>query len=209
MFEGSDSIAFTYIRRVINFPSENQSFQQTGLSLFALITLILLPILAGQLNFRQQPAPNTQLSHGHVPIIGVYEFFSRRYDFFMRATRECRNNVFSFYVGKERVIGMTGSLGRSVFFDSKELDFAQGYSVLLGVGPRTRPEEGVQKDQFSWIINRLTRLQKSSNFSESLPDLVHILQGRLDSLRHQPQTNEGCIITDPFESLYDTVFHLT
>lgn len=170
--------------------------------------VILLSITFTYLNARPPPASNTKVSHGNLPIFGAVDFFWKRYDFFVRAIEQTRSGIFSFYVGTELVIGISGEAARKVYFESRELDFGQGYAGLFGMGPRTLPEDDGNND-YNWTVNSLSRLLKSEVFKASLPDLLNITQSRIGELASQTTTADGYVVTDPFDSVYRIVFHLT
>lgn len=66
------------------------------------------------------PAP---ISEG-LPIIGVSRFWTARWELFKEWGAKKTN--FSFYVGSNQVIGVTGHTARQDFFNSRELSFDKG-----------------------------------------------------------------------------------
>jgi hypothetical protein len=62
-----------------------------------------------------------------IPVIGASRFWTARWEFF-KEWRAKKNN-FSFYVGSNQVIGVTGQAARQDFFNSRELDFSKGQVI--------------------------------------------------------------------------------
>jgi hypothetical protein len=60
-----------------------------------------------------------------MPILGALRFYSHRLDVMTRGMAAHGGN-FSFYIGKNQVVGMSGLAGRKTFFESKELNMSEG-----------------------------------------------------------------------------------
>lgn len=60
------------------------------------------------------------------PILGALDFFNRRWDFFRHNRSEMDSGQFSYMVGKYPIVGLTGERARKLFFESKDLGFAEG-----------------------------------------------------------------------------------
>lgn len=60
------------------------------------------------------------------PVVGALQFYSNRKSFFERAIAGAPNGVFSFYVGKKHIVGLSGAMGRKALFEEKELNFGAG-----------------------------------------------------------------------------------
>jgi len=63
------------------------------------------------------------------PIIGTLRFFTARWDFFRETMAHSSSSSFSFHVGQKHVIGVFGEDARKAYFESKELDFSDGYVI--------------------------------------------------------------------------------
>ena len=75
---------------------------------------------------RQRPVPTKApaLIPENIPIFGSLRFFTARWDFFRNWFPKFPS--FSFFVGSNHVIAVSGDAARTAFFDSRELDFGQG-----------------------------------------------------------------------------------
>ncbi len=74
------------------------------------------------------------------PIIGSLQFFTKRWDFFQKATAHSSTGNFSFYAGQYPIIGVAGPEARKVFLENKGLAFAEGYAAMLGGSPKVKKE---------------------------------------------------------------------
>ena len=72
------------------------------------------------------PAKTPKSISNDYPIVGAFDFFSKRWDFFQQAMVHSPTGNFSFHLGKIPVIGLSGLEGRRVFLESKQLDFTAG-----------------------------------------------------------------------------------
>lgn len=72
------------------------------------------------------PVKAPPLTTENYPILGAIGFFTARWDFFRQASAHSRSGNFSFYLGKYPVVGLSGDVARQVFFESKQLGFAEG-----------------------------------------------------------------------------------
>jgi hypothetical protein len=77
------------------------------------------------------PSRAPKLVKGQYPIIGASGYFTARWDFFQNAIAQSSTGNFSFFLGKYPVVGLSGETGRRVFFDSRDLGFAEGYEFIL------------------------------------------------------------------------------
>jgi sterol 14-demethylase len=60
------------------------------------------------------------------PLLGAFRFFTARWEFFQHSRAQAPSGNFSFFLGKHPVIGLTGDKARKLFFESRELGFAEG-----------------------------------------------------------------------------------
>lgn len=87
-----------------------------------------LGFLIAQMTWRPS-FPNTApklLTRDSWPVVGVWKFFSDRSNFVQDATTKTKTGNFSFYFGKHQIVGMSGLEGRKTFFESKQLNMAEG-----------------------------------------------------------------------------------
>lgn len=146
------------------------------------------------------------------PIIGSMQFFTKRWDFFQRQIQHSPTGNFSFYAGDKPVIGMSGDESRRIFFEHKHLGFAEGYGALLGGSPKVSkkkedsPSEPEEKaDDFgSYFNKRLIAVVKGPILARGLPQLLEDVRARCAAFAAQEKKS-----TDPFDSIYRTVFQLT
>ena len=101
-------------------------------SYLSLFVIIAIPIsICVRYLFLRAPlsAKSPPVVSDNYPIIGAFAFFTRRWDFFRHAISQSPTGNFSFHLGKWPLIGLSGEEGRKVFFESKQLGFAEGYDL--------------------------------------------------------------------------------
>lgn len=156
---------------------------------------------------------------GVYPVIGAPGFFTRRWDFFKHAAASSPTGNFSFYVGTKPVVGLTSDASRQVFFANKDFGFiegyaglAEGFSVLFGPssgGTRTKRKDEKPPMDFSKYFNsRMIQVLRTGVLQRNLSTLIADTRARLGDLDRSIDRS-GFGITDPFESIYKTVFQLT
>jgi hypothetical protein len=92
--------------------------------LFSPVVLITYYILfAPRVEF---PSAAPKQASEQYPVVGALGYFSEKWDFYRRSSRESPSGSFSFYLGKHAVVGLAGETGRDVFYNSKELGISQG-----------------------------------------------------------------------------------
>lgn len=112
---------------------KTQEVMQTFIanSSLQLLVLAAIPLIFAfrRLLLRDPLPPKTpQPSSNDYPIVGAFDFFSRRWDFFQQAVANSPTGNFSFHLGKIPVIGLSGLDARRVFLESKQLDLNEGYA---------------------------------------------------------------------------------
>jgi cellulose synthase/poly-beta-1,6-N-acetylglucosamine synthase-like glycosyltransferase len=60
------------------------------------------------------------------PIVGDLGFWRQRHEWWNTAMKHSSSKNFSFHIGKHRLVGTNSSEGRKMFFESKEMGFAEG-----------------------------------------------------------------------------------
>jgi hypothetical protein len=158
------------------------------------------------------------LASGVYPIVGALGFFTRRWHFFKQAAAASPTGNFSFYVGSKPVVGLTSDDSRQVFFDNKHFGFAEGYaglaegfSVLFGPGGSKKKEETQPPpmDFSKYFNSRMVRVLRTDVLQQNLPTLISDTRARLGELAALSAGTTHGRVTDPFESIYKTVFQLT
>ena len=195
----------------------------------AIGSVVIFASLLGYL-FYNPPLPKNapQSTPETWPIIGAWQFFTQRWDFYQKSLAHTKGGHFSFYAVQYPVVALAGDDGRKTFFESKSLGFAQGnicylilnssladklvgYAALLGGSPSVKENNNPlasdvsAESGFSAYFNkRLINMLKGNQLAKGLPQLIQDARGMLDELAAKP---EG--ITDPFDSIYRMVFKLT
>lgn len=157
-----------------------------------------------------QKAP--KLASESWPIIGSIQFFTERWSFFERQVALSHTGNFSFYAGDKPVVGISGDHARKLFFESKTMSLSDGYAALLGGTPRVNrknnpmnSESVDREDGFTYYFNqRIAAVVKGPVLARALPKLIDDIRGGLDKL-----TGKQDHITNPFDSIYRTVYQLT
>lgn len=145
------------------------------------------------------------------PILGSVQFFTQRWDFYKRAMSQSKTGNFSFYAGQWPVIALSGLEERKLFFEDKRLGSAEAYAALLAGSPDVKPDNnplapnrGNDSDFPSFFQKRLTAMLKSNVLRKLMPQLLQDARYNMDRLAANPAG-----ITDPFDSIYRTVFNFT
>ncbi|KAI1427957.1 cytochrome P450 6A1 [Xylaria sp. FL1777] len=148
---------------------------------------------------------------GDWPILGSLDFYyGRRADFTREGLQASKTGNFSFYVGKKRLVGVSGPVGRKIFFESKDLNFAEAFAELL-TGQPEAPNNG-HDDGFALEFSKaLVPLMKKENFVKNLDLLTGDTRAACEALATAAPSpaNPDWMVTDPFESLYEIVYQLT
>ncbi|KFY14210.1 hypothetical protein V492_02775 [Pseudogymnoascus sp. VKM F-4246] len=69
-----------------------------------------------------------------LPIVGSWNYFTQHKNFWKDCVAESKNGHFSFWIGKNHIIGLSGAAARKMYLDSRDLDPIGG-SMLIGHGP--------------------------------------------------------------------------
>jgi cytochrome P450 len=141
------------------------------------------------------------------PIAGAFGFWTKRWDWFQMRRDQAKTGNFSFHAGPNTIIALSGDKGRQLFFDSKNLGFAEGYAVLFGQAPQIESHDdgtGKDDDLNNHFSRRLKYLLRNEQFRRNLPTIISDVQEAVDAIRLEPSG-----VTNPFDSLYRVVFRLT
>jgi hypothetical protein len=112
----------------------NAAFQpQDWPSSIWLLLLTGVVTLVAQLAWKPAFGPKAPpyVKFGDSPILGAWQYFGKRYDFFRANQAASKTGNFSFFVGKLPVVAITGHEGRKTYFDTKELNMGAGYVSYL------------------------------------------------------------------------------
>jgi len=112
---------------------------------------------------------------------------------------------FSFYFGKHHIVGLAGPEGKKTFFESKHLDFGQGYAALFTGTPGLNTDKNGEPIGV-WFARTLAAMLKSDSLSRNLSDLVHATHTLLEN--KAPKLGEEAVM-DPFDDIYRVVYALT
>jgi cytochrome P450 len=178
------------------------------LSILAVASILLATYAITHTLFIRRLPPNAppQVSD-NLPICGAVGFWTSRWTWFKRHRDNSSTGNFSFHAGPNTIVALSGDKGRQLFFDSKDLGFAEGYAVLFGQAPKIqRHDDGAGKDDDlnNHFSRRLAHLLKHDQFRRKLPTLISDVQEAVEAIRTSPNG-----VTDPFDSLYRVVFRLT
>lgn len=61
------------------------------------------------------------------PLVGALQFFNNPEAFCHSSKMSSPTGNYSFYLGRDRVVGLSGPQGRKTFFESRELDLDAGF----------------------------------------------------------------------------------
>lgn len=105
----------------------------------------------------------------------------------MAAKAQSKTGNFSFWLGKNHVVGVSGEAARKMYLDSRELDLIKGIT-LIGHGPNfVPPIHNIFKHNFSngrsYFQKRLLDLQKTEHLSARLPGTTQDARRAFESLR--------------------------
>lgn len=177
------------------------------LLLLSSAVLVLVFVTVHTLFIRRLPANAPLAARDNYPVTGPWGFWTERWDWYRRRRDQSKTGNFSFHAGPNTIVALTGEEGRKLFFESRELGFAEGYAVLFGVAPPTEKYDdgkGAEEDLSNHFSRRLAYLLKNEQFRRKLKTLTSDVQEAIEAIKNDPS---GC--TNPFESIYRIVFRLT
>lgn len=101
-------------------------------TVFAVAVAIIIFILISPSS--SNPKAPRRVSYGY-PLIGNYEFFTARWDLFRKSSILTSSGNFTFFLGPHQIVGLSGDKGRETFFESRDLNFPEGY-IKVSLLPR-------------------------------------------------------------------------
>lgn len=174
------------------------------LALVSLSTLFIIYTTRQPNDTRPLPQVAKNLTPNWLSPFGALDFFTRRYDFLIEQIKLSKTGLFRFYLGKIMVVGISDGEAKHQFFHSNQLDFSEGYAALFNTPSPADVAvvENLDPTKTAYFNNRLIALVKRPKLSENLSSLLSVTQQHLVELG-----DSG--VTDPFDSIYEIVFHLT
>ncbi|PPQ98483.1 hypothetical protein CVT26_013884 [Gymnopilus dilepis] len=166
---------------------------------------LLVVILAIGVYYLLSPKDKSSIRRlGGFPIVTAWAFFSRRYDFLWKHFKSSDTPHFKFQVLQHHVVALRGEESRRKFFDSRTLNFAEGYKILMGASPNLKDinVDALVKEESSWFVKRLPILLNRKRLEDMLPLLLADVENRT-----QTWGKKGRF--DPFKNIYDLVFQMT
>jgi cytochrome P450 len=187
-----------FINRIVTSPTLSLLVGSTVLfSIYAIVHTFI----------RRLPANAPAEVRDNYPVSGAFGFWTKRWDWYRQRRDEAKTGNFSFHAGSNKIVALSGDKGRKLFFDSKDLGFAEGYAVLFGQAPKLKEHDdgtGKEDDPSNHFNRRLAALLKNDQFRRKLPTLISDVHEAMDAIKNSPSG-----VTDPFDSLYRLIFRLT
>ncbi|EED18907.1 cytochrome P450, putative [Talaromyces stipitatus ATCC 10500] len=112
-----------------------------------------------------------------VPFIGSWRFFTQKLPFWRNSMALSKTGNFSFWLGKNHVVGVSGEASRKMYLESRSLHLIKGIT-LIGHGPdfidgRSTVIHNIWKSAYTndrtYATRRLLDLQKSEHLVKRLP----------------------------------------
>ncbi|KAF9010098.1 cytochrome P450 [Cyathus striatus] len=139
------------------------------------------------------------------PITNAWTFFSKRFDFLWGNFHKITGNIFKFRVLQYTVVAIRGEEARKAFFDDRNLNFTEGYKILMGASPDLNDigEDLKTEKSVTEFNKRLVLLLNRNRLSDVFPTLMEDVNQRMLGWG-----KEGRF--DPFQNIYTClVFQMT
>ncbi|KAK0649876.1 cytochrome P450 [Cercophora newfieldiana] len=188
-----------------------QLSQLSSATIWILVGSAIVFLVLSQITVQRKPLPKgapplIKPGAGDWPVLGSLRYFSDRQRFMLSHIAESITGSFSFYFGKHHIVGLGGIEGKKTFFESKHLDFSEGYAVLF-TGTPTLETDKNDEPIGVWFTRTLTTMIKADNLSKSVPNLVETTHTLLQ--RNAPKSPNEEAVMDPFVDIYRTIYALT
>ncbi|KAK3327772.1 cytochrome P450 6A1 [Cercophora scortea] len=146
-------------------------------------------------------------SVGDWPIVGALRFWTDRLNFVNHGIHSSPSGNFSFYFGRNQIVGVSGAEGRKTFFESKDLSLTEGYGVLFATQP-TIPDDAYKGEMAfdKWFQRTIIGQTRKESFARNLPLFVNDTRESLERMVAR-EGNPG--LMDPFDDLYKIIYQLT
>ncbi|EME79061.1 uncharacterized protein MYCFIDRAFT_204672 [Pseudocercospora fijiensis CIRAD86] len=127
------------------------------------------------------------------PIIGSYKFFTHKLSFWKAAQRASKNGMFSFWLGKNHVVGVSGEAARKMYLENPAMDHIKGV-ILIGHGPdyidgRKTKQHGiwlpVMAGNKSYAQKNVLNCQKTAELTKRLPKVTNDVRKAFESVASQ------------------------
>lgn len=137
------------------------------------------------------------------PVLGATRFFTHRWDFFRDNSKRSKSGNFSYTLGRNRMVGLSGEDARRLMFYSPNLNMEEGINLLFG-GTSRYTSQGESFNTF--FIRRIARALKGDRLAMALPALISDVRNWLEDMAPSGTSHA---VTDPFETIYGLVMQLT
>lgn len=182
-------------------------------SFYVLIVTAVLLVFRHRSAFLQPPVPGNAPRPWKAynwPLLGsAMHFYGRRRDMLEEGRDIVSNGNFSFFVGRKHIINLGGLNGRKTFYESKGLNFAEGFVELLAGMPSA--SEG-QEDNWARYFNKvLFTLTRTENLTKNLAVMAADARGFCEELgkKSSSKASSEWQVMNPFENIYELVYKLT
>ncbi|KAI9727731.1 MAG: hypothetical protein M1828_005959 [Chrysothrix sp. TS-e1954] len=128
------------------------------------------------------------------PILGSYRFFTHKLSFWKKAVSRSKTGMFSFWLGKNHVVGVSGEAARKMYLENHYMDHIKGV-VLIGHGPdyidgTSTIQHGIWMPTLangrSWAQRRLLELQRTPELAKRMPKVTRDCQQAFKSVMEAP-----------------------
>jgi cytochrome P450 len=203
--------SFHVIHTVLNWPfNVDNGIIPTTANLAILLILLNVSVVLGgaiitDLRFRKpfpKHSPEFAAESSNIPLFGSWRFFHDRWNYFRDWSHRTATGSWSYYVGVNQMVGLSGIEGRQKIFQTRELNFEEGINLLFGF-TNTKNSKGEPFNDF--FIRRLKGVLQTEHLQNVLPSLIEDIQATFTAMTVSPTKN----FTDPFESIYRLIFQLT
>ncbi|KAF8852512.1 putative cytochrome P450 [Acephala macrosclerotiorum] len=143
-----------------------------------------------------------------VPFIGSWNFFTQKMGFWKRSMAKSKTGNFSFWLGKNHIVGVSGEAARKMYLDSRNLHLIKGIT-LIGHGPdfingRSTVIHDIWKGTGSsgrtYAQRRLLDLQRSDLLTKRLPRVTRDARSAFEAMSTSPSG-----VTNPSKTCFRIV----
>jgi len=169
----------------------------------ALLIVTLSAIYSFQSSRSSFPPTAPVVADEGFPILGMTRFFTNRWDFFRDNIKKSKSGYFSYWIGRNPMVGLSGAEARHLVFYNPDMNMEEGINLLFG-GTTRRTSEGESFNSF--FLRRMSRAVKGDRITKALPDFVSDIKNWIEEMT---PSGSGTAITDPFESVYAIIMQIT
>ncbi|KAJ3493732.1 hypothetical protein NLG97_g4548 [Lecanicillium saksenae] len=184
--------------------ADNATFQKTAEMWSVASLVVLLYMSATPKVDKKAPA----FTSNATPLIGSWNFFTQKMGFWKAAVDESKTGNFSFWLGKNHVVGVSGEAARKMYLDHRSLHLIKGIT-LIGHGPDFIDGrstvihdiwKGVGSSGRTYAQRRLLELQKSENLEKRLPLVTRDARRAFEAIADNAAT-----VTNPSKTCFRIV----